>query len=378
MQTMQEGLGGIRDILLEQSQEVFESKYRCVDYEYRNAQVANNFIALAPRFLVEATGILLLALLTLYFSAKPGGVIAAIPVLGAMAVGAQRLLPLLQQAYTAWSAFTGNRQVLIDVVELMRTPIVTSASRDRSHPPVAFRESIAFDRVSFRYDNRGYALRDIDLVIPKGARVGLVGETGSGKSTMLDILMGLLDPTSGAVRIDGQVLDDRNRANWQAQIAHVPQAIYLADSSIAVNIAFGESDDALDRARVGDAARRAHLHDFICSLPEGYETAVGERGVRLSGGQRQRIGIARALYKQASVLVLDEATSALDSRVEAGVMRSIFALERDLTLLMIAHRTTTLAGCDRIVRLEAGRIVEIGTYEDLIGEELGARRRGRK
>lgn len=378
LQTMQEGLGGIRDVLLEQSQEVFERKFKRVDLAYRQAQVINNFIAVAPRYIVEGAGIVLLALLTLYLAGRSGGVIAAIPVLGALAVGAQRLLPLLQQAYSGWSSFAGNRQMLADVVGLMRAPIVTSTPRDRARPPVPFKRDIRFDWVNFQYDRRGYALQDISLVIPKGERLGLVGETGSGKSTLLDLLMGLLEPTSGAILIDGELLADRNRANWQAQIAHVPQAIYLSDSSIASNIGFGEAEDELDMDRVRDAAARADIGEFIAGLPDGFETTVGERGVRLSGGQRQRIGIARALYKRASVLVFDEATSALDSKVESAIMQAIFELERNVTLIMIAHRTTTLVGCDRIVRLAAGKIVEVGSYDDLLGGEPQARRPGNR
>jgi ATP-binding cassette, subfamily B, bacterial PglK len=378
IQTMQEGLGGIRDVLLEQSQDVFETKFKKVDYQYRLAQVINNFISLAPRYLVEGAGIVMLALLTLYLAGRAGGVVAAIPVLGALAVGAQRLLPLLQQAYNGWSSFAGNRQMLADVVELMQAPIVTSTPRDRATAPVPFKRDIALDRVSFHYESRAAALSNVSLTIAKGERVGLVGETGSGKSTLLDVLMGLLDPTSGAVLIDGQPLADSNRANWQAQIAHVPQAIYLSDSSIASNIAFGEPEDAIDMDRVRDAAGRAHIADFIAGLPQDFETSVGERGVRLSGGQRQRIGIARALYKRATVLVFDEATSALDGKVEAAIMQSIFDLERQLTLVMIAHRTTTLIGCDRIVRLAAGEIVETGSYDAVLGGEVRARRPRRR
>jgi ATP-binding cassette subfamily B protein len=378
LQTMQEGLGGIRDVLLEQSQEVFEKKFKQVDYDYRHAQALNTLINVAPRHLIEGTGIVLLALLTLYLAGRPGGVLAAIPVLGALAVGAQRLLPLINQAYNGWSSFAGNRQMLADVVALMRAPMVTSVPRDRAKPPIPFKRDITLDRVSFRYVTRGPALSNVSLTIARGERIGLVGETGSGKSTLLDVLMGLLDPTSGTILIDGEPLTDRNRANWQAQIAHVPQAIYLADSSIASNIAFGEPADAIDMERVRDAAVHAHIAEFIAGLAEGYATTVGERGIRLSGGQRQRIGIARALYKRASVLVFDEATSALDSKVEAAIMHSIFEFERELTLIMIAHRPTTLSGCDRIVRLAAGEVVEVGSFDEVLGGELTARRPRRR
>ena len=222
-----------------------------------------------------------------------------------------------------------------------------------------FEDAIAFNDVTFRYQENAPALRNVDLTIARGERIGFVGKTGSGKSTMIDLLLGLLQPTDGTIAIDGTTLDEDNVAQWQAQIAHVPQAIFLSDGSIASNIAFGVPQDAVDLERVRDAARRADIDAFIMDQPGGYEATVGERGVRLSGGQRQRIGIARALYKGATVLVFDEATSALDEATETAIMESIYRLDRDVTLLMIAHRITTLAGCDRIVRLDQGRIVDI-------------------
>ena len=367
VQTIQEGLGGIRDILLEQSQDVFEQKFRRLDWSYRRAQTVNNFILLSPRYVVEGAGIVLIAGLAVHLAGKPGGLIAALPILGALALGAQRVLPLLQQAYTGWSSLAGNRQILIDVTDLMAAPVVTSLPRDRAAPVAAFRESLALSKVSFRFGARDEpALKGIDLVIPKGQNVGFIGETGSGKSTMLDIVMGLLDPSEGAVLIDGEPLSDANRALWQAQIAHVPQTIFLADATIAANIAFGEHDAEIDHARVTEAARVAQIHDFVSGLPQGYATEVGERGVRLSGGQRQRIGIARALYKRAPVLILDEATSALDDATEAAIIRSLNTIDKDVTILMIAHRTSTLAGCDVVVGLANGEIVRRGTYAEMV------------
>jgi len=249
----------------------------------------------------------------------------------------------------------------------MKAPIVLSVPRDRRRLPDPFQREIKLERASFTYAGREFALQDVSLIISKGERLGIIGETGSGKSCLSDILMGLLDPTAGQILIDGNPLVDDNRANWQAQVAHVPQSIFLADSSIAANIAFGDPDDQLDLERVRDAAMRANVDEFISSLPEGYQTSVGERGIRLSGGQRQRIGIARALYKRASVLILDEATSAVDDSTEMAIMRSILSLEADLTIIMIAHRTTTLVKCDRVLRLSKGRVVGLGSYADVIG-----------
>ncbi|WP_176399630.1 ABC transporter ATP-binding protein [Novosphingobium sp. B 225] len=366
VQVLQEGLGGIRDVLLDRSQPVFLAKFGAVDDAYRQAQAANQFIAAAPRHVVEAAGVVLIAVIAVYVSGRPGGMAGALPMLGALAVGAQRLLPQIQQAYFSWSQIHGHRAALIDVALLMEEPFPDVPAL----PPVTpgGGGSIAFRQVSFAYPgHRAAALKQIDLTIEPGARIGLVGRSGSGKSTFVDLLMGLLDPGEGELQIDGQRLDEAGKAAWQAQVAHVPQAIFLADGSIAANIAFGRASGEIDMERVREAARLAELDEFIAALPEGYDTTVGERGVRLSGGQRQRIGIARALYKQASVLVLDEATSALDDATEAAVMQSVSRLPRALTLVIVAHRLTTLHLCDRIVRLDGGRIAGTGTYAELIG-----------
>jgi ATP-binding cassette subfamily B protein len=221
-----------------------------------------------------------------------------------------------------------------------------------------FRESIALRSVSFTYGGSALALTDIDLMIGKGERIALVGRTGTGKSTLVDLLMGLLRPTTGEMLIDGRPVDDATLGAWQTQIAHVPQAIFLADDTIAANIAFG-AGETIDMNRVWASAGQAELTDFIRHLPKQMDTRVGERGVRLSGGQRQRIGIARALYKRAAVLILDEATSALDDRTEAAVMNSVTGLDPHLTIILIAHRLSSIAGCQRIYELENGRIVRV-------------------
>jgi ATP-binding cassette subfamily B protein len=221
--------------------------------------------------------------------------------------------------------------------------------------------------VRFRYaEGAPWVLDGLSLDIPKGARIGFVGSTGSGKSTTLDLLMGLLAPTEGELIVDGTRIRGAIVRAWQRTIAHVPQSIYLADTTLAENIAFGVPPGSIDRERVREAARKAQIAEFIESRPEGYEAFVGERGIRLSGGQRQRIGIARALYKQASVLVLDEATSALDNVTEQSVLDSIEGLDRELTILLIAHRLSTVRRCDTIVELEHGAVVAQGAYEELL------------
>jgi ABC-type multidrug transport system fused ATPase/permease subunit len=353
--TVQEGLGGIRDIILDRSEPLFEAKFRELDSRYRRATAATQFVAGAPRFVVEAAGLVAIALVTLAMSLEPGGVVKAIPVLGALALGAQRLLPLLQQAYYGWSLASGNFHAFRDVIELMQAPI---PEPQPAASPLAFEREIAFEGVGFRYPEGRFDLAEISFRIRAGEHVGIAGATGGGKSTLLDLLMGLLEPDQGAILVDGRALDAASRPAWQAGLAHVPQSIYLADDTIAANIAFPRQAEDMDEGRLEAAVRAAQLDSFLAALPEGLDTNVGERGVRLSGGQRQRIGIARALYRCPRLLILDEATSALDEATEAAVLAALQQLRGDLTLVTVAHRTTTLASCDRLIRVEGGRVVE--------------------
>jgi ATP-binding cassette subfamily B protein len=315
---------------------------------------------------MESMGMVLIVALAYDLSQEVGGIATALPVLGALALGAQRLLPALQQIYSAWADIVGSYASLVDAIELLDQPLPAELTQP-SPAPLLFQSTIRFDGVSFRYSDDGpWVLNGFDLVIAKGARVGFVGSTGSGKSTTLDLLMGLLMPTEGQLLVDGQSISGNLVRAWQQTIAHVPQSIYLADTTLAENIAFGVPPGAIDMDRVRQAARHANISEFIESSPRGYQAYVGEQGIRLSGGQRQRIGIARALYKQADVIIFDEATSALDSETELAVMQAIESLSKDLTLLIIAHRLTTLKNCTQIVELGKGGIKRTRTYQDLV------------
>lgn len=370
VKALQEGLGGIRDVLLDGSQPVYCSIYRAADLQLRKAQGSNQFLGNFPRFGIEALGMVLIAGMAYSMARQPEGITTAIPVLGALALGAQRLLPVLQQAYGNWTAIRAVQASLRDAVELLEQPLPAYLSFSAAYRLPFFR-AIEVRGVSFRYrSDTAWILADVTLAIPKGARVGFIGVTGSGKSTLLDLLMGLLWPAQGQICIDGAPLNDNNLRSWQARIAHVPQAIFLSDASIAENIAFGVPRDQIDMLRVEQAARQAQMADTIASWPEGYATSVGERGVRLSGGQRQRIGIARALYKQADVIVFDEATSALDTETEQAVMQAINALSPELTILVIAHRLSTLRNCSQIVELRPGQAVRVGTVTEIIDGAL--------
>ena len=248
-----------------------------------------------------------------------------------------------------------------DVLEMLNQPLPPQFDRVKA---MEVSEAIQFDSVSYRYSsNLPDVLPKLDLSIRIGERIGIIGSTGSGKSTMVDILMGLLTPTSGKLLVDGKDIHDtaypERLHSWRAAIAHVPQSIYLADSSVLENIAFGVPSNLIDFDRVRKAADQAQISNFIESSTDGYQTVVGERGIRLSGGQRQRIGIARALYKRAQVLVLDEATSALDVNTESELMRAVEKLSKRLTIVMVAHRLSTIGYCDRVFRLENGKLTGI-------------------
>jgi ABC-type multidrug transport system fused ATPase/permease subunit len=372
VQALQEGLGGIRDVLIDNTQPLYVKKFSRLDTNLRDAQAANALIAVVPRFVVEALGMVFIVLLALVINAIEGSLAGSLPVLAVLALGAQRLMPLLQQVYAAWANVVGNRTMFLNVIHLLRLPIPARFEGKPKVTPLPLRRMLCVEHVSFRYSpDQEFVLDDIDIAIPKGSWSGFVGKTGSGKSTLVDLIMGLLKPTEGQISVDGMALDEHNVRGWQQQIAHVSQHIFLADATIMENIAFGMPRDRIDEARVRRACRQAELDELIVSLPEGLETFIGERGVRLSGGQRQRIGIARALYKKASVLVLDEATSALDDATELGIMASLRKLGGDYTLLMIAHRLTTLRDCDTIYRLSHGRLVQQGGYDDVIGGPPG-------
>lgn len=366
VKALQEGLGGIRDVLLDGTQELYCGIYIRADQPLRRAQGNNQFIAASPRFVIETVAMVLIAAIAYGLFHQREGFASALPVLGALALGAQRLLQAVQVAYGSWAGMAGSRASLADALDLLDQPLPPTRPREAIRP-LEFEHGIRFRNVDFRYrPDTPWVLEGFNLFIPRGGRIGIVGATGSGKSTVLDLLMGLLDPVHGEVLVDDVPIVGERLGAWQHLIAHVPQHIYLADSSIAENIAFGVPRELIDLERVRSAACQAHIAEFIESSPGGYDACVGERGIRLSGGQRQRIGIARALYKKANMLVFDEATSALDSVTENSVMEAIEDLNRDMTVILIAHRLSTVRRCDTIVELDRGRVVATGSYETLL------------
>ena len=362
IKALQEGLGGIRDVLLDGTQPIYCDIYSRADRPLRKAYGNNVFIGGSPRFAMESLGITLIALLAYFLSRNAYGFEAMLPVLGALALGAQRILPALQQSYSSWASIIGSTASLSDIVLLLDEEQKIKLS-DASTIPLSFRKEIRFKNVSFSYEvSSKPILKDLNFVIKKGDRVGIIGITGSGKSTILDLLMGLLTPQVGELTVDDQVCRGHILSSWQRNIAHVPQTIYLADASIAENIAFGVPAEKIDMDRVRRAAEQARIATFIEGQPLGYSSRVGERGVRLSGGQQQRIGIARALYKNVTVLILDEATSALDSATEDSVMDAINALDPNLTIIIVTHRISTLRRCGVVYSISQGglRTVDYG------------------
>jgi len=368
IKSLQEGLGGVRDVLIDGTQQFYCQFYRNADLPLRRASGNNQFISGSPRYVIEAIGMTLIAGLAYVMTQQEGGMVAAIPVLGALALGAQRLLPALQQAYSAYSTIKGSKSSFEDVLNLLDQPLLGFADQPPSKP-IPFDKEIKLTNLNFRYTKDSpWVLKNINLSLEKGAHIGFIGITGSGKSTLLDIVMGLLPPTNGKLIIDQQPIDSENRRAWQSHIAHVPQNIFLSDGSIEENIAFGIAKEKIDHQRVKKAAQQAKISELIEEWERGYQTSVGERGIRLSGGQRQRIGIARALYKKANVLIFDEATSALDNGTEREVMKAIKGIGKEITVLVIAHRLTTLKGCDKIVKLDKNYTIDVGSYEEMINE----------
>jgi len=366
IKALQEGLGGIRDVLIDGAQPFYCQLYRNADLPFRRASGDNVFISGSPRYAMEAIGMALIAGFAYLITQQEGSTVTVIPILGALALGAQKLLPMLQQAYAAYSAIKGSKSSFEDVLNLLDQPL-PEYSEHLSINPICFEDGIKLTDLGFRYTvDSQRVLKNINLTIKKGARIGIIGATGSGKSTLLDIVMGLLLPTEGEIIIDNQPLNKKNYRAWQAHIAHVPQNIFLSDGTIEENIAFGMPKEKIDYQQVIKSAKEAQISELIEQWKDGYQTFVGERGVRLSGGQRQRIGIARALYKQADVIIFDEATSALDDDTERAVMGAIKELKEGLTIFIIAHRLTTLKGCDSIIKLEEDNTFSVLSYKEVM------------
>ena len=364
---LQEGLAGIRDVLIDGTQSTYCEIYMQSEFKLRRSQANLIVLAGSPRFAIEGLGMVLISMLAYFLAIKSEGFSSAIPILGALALGAQRILPILQQAFVSYTNMKGDESSLIDTLKLLNQELPKFLEDDSNIEIIPFKKTIVLQEICFQYNvNQKPVLNKFNLTILKGSRVGIIGKTGSGKSTLLDLIMGLIEPSKGELLIDGISISENNSRQWQSHVAHVPQSIYLSDSTLYENIAFGIPKNKIDKERVISAAKKAQIDHIIETWDKKYETIVGERGVRLSGGQRQRIGIARALYKNADLIIFDEATSALDTETEKDVMNSIKLLGDQLTILIVAHRLSTLKDCDFIIELSGGVVSRMGKYDELI------------
>ena len=362
VQLIQEGLGSIRDVLLGSKQKVFIDKYSNIDLIYRRKIASNKFITFSPRYIIENIGFIFIAILAYKFSNDNSSTQNGLPVLGTFAVAAQKLLPSMQQCYNSIGTIRSNKSSILKVLEILNKK--NYIVYPKKIKPLNFKDSISLSSIDFKYPySNKFILRDVSLLIKKGERIGIIGKTGSGKTTLTDILMGLLKPSKGIIKIDGINLYKKNIPEilfqWRLAIAHVPQNIYLSDNTIAENIAFGIPMDKIDFSKLEKVSKKAQIFDFIKSSKNNFLTKVGENGLKLSGGQRQRIGIARALYNDAQVIFFDEATSALDNITEKALINSLNLLDSNLTIIIVAHRLSTIKNCDRVIKVEDLKLEEV-------------------
>lgn len=376
----QEATGGFKEVKLLGLEDAYITRFQLPARKFARATAMSQVIGQIPRFALEAlTFAVLLGVILILLIRNEGNLAAAIPTLGIFAFTVMRLLPALQKAYLAMASVKSARPILDAVYDDYANAKKNDELRpvNTSHDTrMQLTHDLVLEDVSFAYPNAEKpSVDDLNLTVAANSKVGIVGGTGAGKTTVVDIILGLLIPDAGQIRVDGQVLSRENVQAWRRSLGYVPQSIYLTDNTIAENIAFGIPPQDIDMAAVERASRISALHDFVeQELPSGYKTIVGERGVRLSGGQRQRIGIARALYHDPDLLVLDEATSALDNLTERAIMDAVRNIGDEKTIIMIAHRLTTVQACDNIVFLERGKIVASGTYEKLLDQNETFRR----
>ena len=368
VQIMQEALGGIKEVKLQNLEHRFLRRLSDPAARLAQSQASTAMISELPRHVLEvvAFGGMLLFVIWLLVSGN-GELEAVIPVLGVYALAAARLFPTVQQIYSGFAAVRYGEPALNGLYEELSEPGPSEIRDDSALPALALRDRLELEDVVLTYPQSDVpALNGLTLTIRANTTVGLVGTTGAGKTTAIDVILGLIQPDSGTIRVDGRVIDESNVGAWKKSLGYVPQSIFLTDDTVAANIAFGIEPDEIDMDAVERAARIAHLDEFVRSLPDGYSTLVGERGTRLSGGQRQRIGIARALYHDPDVLILDEATSALDNLTERAVMDAVRELGHRKTIILIAHRLSTVRQCDEVFLLEKGRLAAAGPYDSLV------------
>ncbi len=375
IKNLQIALGGVRDVMLNNLQEKFIERYSVSDHAFRTASRSTQFLSMLPRYLIEIVGVVTLISVATFYTVSDAGVFGALPFIGALAMATVRILPAAQSVYNSYALMQSVHVSVkrsLDILDLGMTPLTFSPESTIG----AITKEISLKDIWFHFDAMDHKtttakephwiLRGVNIEIPANKTVAFVGKTGSGKTTLSDIILGLLSPQKGSLSVDGIDITQDNIANWRQCVASVPQSIFLIDASLKENVAFGVRKEDIDLDKVKQVCKLAQIDDLIQSRPNHYDEIIGENGLKLSGGQRQRLGIARALYKNASLLVFDEATSALDNKTEANVMETISCLHGKHTMLIIAHRLETIKKADLIYEIQNGIIVAQGTYEELL------------
>ena len=364
--SISEAFGASKEVKVGGFEDIYIQKFSNAAEDTAKTQAIAGAINLLPRYFLEAIAFGGILLITLYMMKQSGSINSSLPIISLYVFAGYRLMPAVQQIYQSLAKLSFVGPSLDSLYKDIKS--LKSITENQNQESLPFNKTITLKNVNYNYPNTSRtALKNISLSIPIKSSIGLVGATGSGKTTTIDIILGLLQAQKGTLEIDGEIITYKNSRSWQKNIGYVPQHIYLADDTVAANIAFGVKTEDINIQSVEKASKIANLHDFVTEeLPKQYETTVGERGVRLSGGQRQRIGIARALYHEPKVLVLDEATSALDNQTEKAVMDAINNLHKNITIIIIAHRLSTVKKCDKIFLLEKGKINNEGTFKELI------------
>jgi len=366
---MQEAMGGIKYVKLRSLERDYIARFREPALRLARNQSSIAVLSQLPRHLLEVISFGGMILFVLWLLAtRESDMSNVIPIIGVFALAAARMFPTIQQLFASFSMLRYGRMALDHLHGDLTGPVGGDFARASDLPAIPLRRELVLENIRFTFpEAEAPALDGLSLTIPAQTTVGIVGTTGAGKTTAIDLILGLLAAQSGHLKVDGQIVDETNVRAWQKSVGYVPQDIFLVDDTIAANIAFGAAPGEIDHDAVMRAAKVAELHDFVMDrLPQGYETLVGERGTRLSGGQRQRIGIARAVYTNPDILIFDEATSALDNLTEKAVMDAVRRLGKSKTVVLVAHRLSTVRKCDTIFLLEEGRLVGSGTYAQLI------------
>lgn len=366
IRALQEGLGGIREVLMGSHQQTFLKIFKESIIPLRTSQAKVTFIATSPRYIFEALGIVVLASVSYVISRSEGGLMEALPTLGILAISAQKILPVLQGLYNSLTNIKSGIASIEDVLKILDEEHKQN-NVNHDHCEIEFKNEISIEGVNFSHNGQEpWILSDVNLKIKKGSKVGIMGATGSGKTTLVDLITALLFPSNGMILVDGQQLKDHNYNSWRKRIAYVHQDIFILDSTIYQNIAFGISEHEIDKNRVEEVAFQANISNVIEDMELSYDTIVGEQGARLSGGQKQRLGIARALYRGVDVLILDEATSALDPITEKEVMERIEQIDEEITLIIIAHNSSILEKCNTFIKIRSGKIDQISSNDLVI------------